>query len=128
MILMPKARKKSTSNAVDIIFNKLYEGKPKRKAALEREYLNTRIARAIYDLRTEAGLTQKQLADLIGTQASAISRLEDADYDGHSLAILRKIAAVFSSRIEIRFVPAKPSQRYLLSPLGKEMKMQEVVA
>jgi hypothetical protein len=34
-------------------------------------------------LRTAAGLTQFQLAKLIGTTASVVCRLEDADYEGH---------------------------------------------
>src|ERR1035438_471707 len=41
---------------------------------------------------------------------SVVCRLEDADYEGHSLAMLRRIAEVLGKRIEIRFVPAdKPS-------------------
>ena len=123
-----KNKRRKSSDAVEIVFENLYKGKPKRLAALQREYLNTRLARAIYDLRTEAGLTQKQLADLIGTHASAISRLENADYGGHSLAMLQKIAAVFSGRIEIHFVPASRTQRYLRTPEGKQLDIKQVVA
>jgi transcriptional regulator with XRE-family HTH domain len=60
-------------------------------------------------LRTKAGLTQAQLGKLIGTTASVICRLEDADYAGHSLAMLRRIAAALNQRIEIRFVPIRRS-------------------
>lgn len=63
------------------------------------------VAQLIYDVRNEAGLTQKELADLIGTRQSVISRLEDADYEGHSLPMLRKIANALDRRIEMRFVP-----------------------
>jgi transcriptional regulator with XRE-family HTH domain len=45
------------------------------------------------------------LANLVGTTASAICRLENADYAGHSLAMLNRIAAAFKQRVEIRFVP-----------------------
>jgi hypothetical protein len=38
-----------------------------------------------------------------------ISRLEDADYDGHLLAMLRRIAAALNKRVEIRFVSVKPA-------------------
>ena len=38
-------------------------------------------------------ITQRQLAKKVGTTASVICRLEDADYQGHSLAMLRRIAA-----------------------------------
>ena len=53
------------------------------------------------------GLSQRQLAKLVFTTASVICRLEDADYDGHSLAMLRRIAAALDKRVEIRFLPAK---------------------
>lgn len=61
--------------------------------ALEEERGNAEIARAIYDLRTRAALTQAELAKLVGTTASVICRLEDAVYERHSLATLRRIAA-----------------------------------
>jgi transcriptional regulator with XRE-family HTH domain len=78
---------------------------PARLAALEKERLNAKIARQIYDLRTKAGLTQRQLAALLGTSASVICQLEDSDYSGHSLSMLQRIASALSSRIELRFVP-----------------------
>ncbi len=94
-----------TSDAGAILHRRLYEGKPERLAGLEDERANAEVAQAIYDLRKEAGLTQKQLADLVGTTGSVISRLEDADYSGHSLSMLRRIAAALGRRVEIRFVP-----------------------
>ena len=50
---------------------------------------------------------ERQLAQLIGTTASVICRLEDAEYEGHSLATLNRIAAALNQRVEIRFVPAE---------------------
>jgi len=76
-----------------------------RLASLERERLNARIARQIYDLRTKARITQRQLASLVGTSASVVCQLEDSDYTGHSLSMLQRIATALSSRIELRFVP-----------------------
>ena len=64
-----------------------------------------RIAQMIYDARTAAQLTQSQLAEKVGTTQSVISQLEDADYEGHSLSMLRRVAAALDQRIEIRFVP-----------------------
>ena len=92
------------SKAVEFAYNR-YIGKDKKKAeAFEAELANADVARKIYDLRTHAGLTQSQLAKLVGTSASVISRLEDADYEGHSLAMLRRIAVALNKRVEIRFV------------------------
>ena len=66
---------------------------------------NADVARSIYALRAEAGLTQKELADLVGTTASVICRLEDARYEGHSVAMLRRVASALNRGLEIRFVP-----------------------
>jgi hypothetical protein len=35
-----------------------------------------------------------------------ICRLEDADYEGHSLTMLYRIAAALNHRVEVRFVSA----------------------
>jgi transcriptional regulator with XRE-family HTH domain len=53
------------------------------------------------------GLSQRALAKLVGTTASVICRLEDADYEGHSMAMLNRIAAALNKRVEIHFVPIK---------------------
>ena len=65
--------------------------------------LNAIVAQLIYEARTARGLTQKQLADRVGTKQSAIARLEDADYDGHSLSMLQKIAGALNQKVEIKF-------------------------
>jgi DNA-binding XRE family transcriptional regulator len=98
---------KSTSDAVEILHRRTYEGKPARIRNLEEARANEEIARKIQELRAAAALTQTQLAKLIGTTASVICRLEDADYQGHSLAMLRRIAAALSRRVEIRFIPIR---------------------
>jgi len=101
---MPKTKRPPTTDAVDILHRRFYEGKPERLAALEEARANDNVARKITALRTQAGLTQRQLAKLVGTTASVICRLENADYEGHSLAMLNRIAAALNQRVEIRFV------------------------
>lgn len=101
---MPKKRK-ATSDAVEILHRRYYQGKPERIAQLEQARLEEDLARRIHDLREQAGLTQARLAKMIGTTESVISRLEDSDYKGHSLAMLRRIAQALNKSIEIRFVP-----------------------
>ncbi len=101
------ARKpKSRTDAVEILHRRYYAGRPQRLIALEEARANAEIARKIYALREKAGLTQQQLAKLVGTTASVICRLEDADYEGHSLSMLRRIGAALNKRVEIRFLPA----------------------
>jgi ribosome-binding protein aMBF1 (putative translation factor) len=87
-------KRKATSDALEILRRRYYEGRPERLAALEHERVNAQIARDIYVMREKAGLTQRELAALVGTTPSVICRLEDADYEGHSLAMLRRIAEV----------------------------------
>jgi ribosome-binding protein aMBF1 (putative translation factor) len=96
------AKKKRTRNFGDVIRAKL-AADPELAKAVEEESFNADIAQQVYDLRTEAKLTQKQLADLINTQQSVISRIEDADYDGHSLMMLKRIAAALKRRLKVEF-------------------------
>jgi DNA-binding XRE family transcriptional regulator len=100
---------KPAIDALDILHRRFYAGKVARLRHLEEARANEEVARNIRELRTAANLTQTQLAKLIGTTASVICRLEDADYEGHSLAMLRKIAGVLNQRVEIRFVPIRRS-------------------
>ena len=108
---MRKTRTRPTTDAVEILHRRYYEGKPERLAALEKARANDHVARKIVALRTKAGLTQRQLARLVGTTASVICRLEDADYEGHSLAMLNRIATALNRHVEIRFVPAEKRVR-----------------
>ncbi|MBI3698453.1 MAG: XRE family transcriptional regulator [Acidobacteria bacterium] len=73
----------------------------------DQETINAEVASMIDHARTRAGLTQKQLADLVGTKQPVIASLEDADYDGHSLSMLTRIAAALNARVELRLVPAR---------------------
>lgn len=80
---------------------------PELRRMIEDASVNAYVAQLIYDGRTSAKLTQAQLAKLVGTTQSVIARLEDADYDGHSLTMLQRIAAALDKRVEIRFVSSK---------------------
>jgi len=102
-------RSKPAIEAVEILHRRFYEGRPTRLKGLEEARANEEIARTIRAFRTAAGLTQARLGKLIGTTASVICRLEDADYEGHSLAMLRRIAGALNQRVEIRFVPIRRS-------------------
>ena len=103
---MAKKRGKTT-DALEIIDRRFYRGRPEREAELAEAEADVAVAVKIYRLRTKAGLSQRQLAKLVGTTASVICRLEDADYEGHSLAMLNRIAGALDKRVEIRFLPAK---------------------
>ena len=59
---------------------------------------------------SSAGLTQRELADRVGTTQSVIARLEDADYAGYSLSMLQRIARALNRRVEINLLPIEPEQ------------------
>ena len=101
------SKRPKTTDAVEILHNRYYRGNPKRRADLEDARASAEVARSIHALRTQAGLTQAQLASQVGTSRTVISRLEDDDYQGHSLAMLRRIAAALGQRVEIRFVSVR---------------------
>ena len=105
--------RKATSDAVAILHRRYVTGRPKAEAGLAFARLNAAIAQQIHDLRTKAGLTQKQLADLVGTSHSVISRLEDADYEGHSLSMLQRISSALNYQIQLRFVPVGDRRKVL---------------
>lgn len=95
---MPK-----TKNVLKTIDRMVGQNKELRDLIAE-ETINVRIAQMIYDARSKAALTQKELAELVGTTQSVIARLEDADYEGHSLNMLNRIATALDKRIDIRFL------------------------
>ncbi|MGH9433294.1 MAG: helix-turn-helix domain-containing protein [Terriglobia bacterium] len=96
---------RKTSSAVRILHRRYVGGDIQRKASLEQERVNAEVARTIYELREQAGLSQKELADRVETTQSAISRLEDADYEGHSLSMLNRIAKALNQQVQVVMRP-----------------------
>jgi ribosome-binding protein aMBF1 (putative translation factor) len=99
---------KPTTNAVEILRNRYVKNDPQRNASVEAERVNAEVARLVYNVRTEAGLTQGRLADLVGTTQSVISRLEDSDYDGHSLSLLNRIAEALKKKLTVAMTTKAP--------------------
>jgi ribosome-binding protein aMBF1 (putative translation factor) len=97
-------RRAPTTDALAILEHE-FGGAPGWSEAVARERQRANVAQAIHDARTRAGLTQRQLADLIGTRQSVISRLEDADYEGHSLRMLERIARALNLELRVEMVP-----------------------
>jgi ribosome-binding protein aMBF1 (putative translation factor) len=94
-----------TNDAVKIINDRYIKNDPAIQDLLREASLNAKVAQLIYTARKKAGLTQQQLVDLIQTKQSVIARLEDADYEGHSLSMLQRIGEALGQRIEIKMVP-----------------------
>jgi ribosome-binding protein aMBF1 (putative translation factor) len=95
--------RKPTRDALQILERRFFKT-ARRNAELEVARVNAQVARLIYQLRTDASLSQQELALKIGTTQSVISRLEDDDYGGHSLAMLSKIAGAVGKRLVLSTV------------------------
>lgn len=104
-----------TSNALKIL-GKLSQDDPDLQEIVQVASVNAEVAQLIYAARTQAGLTQQDLAELIGTQQPVIARLEDADYEGHSLSMLQRIAQALNRRVEIALVPLEGDSAVLTQP------------
>ena len=99
--------KKSGNDGMAILTRRYLDRSPRRKELLARIRSEDAVGRKIYELRTKAGLSQRELAKLVGTTASVICRLEDAEYRGHSLAMLHRIALALGKELQISFVSRK---------------------
>ncbi len=90
-------------------FDKYVQEKIKKypflKEELKKADMAWDIAGQVYDLRKRAGLTQKELADLMGTRQSNIARIESADYTSYTWKTLEKITKALKARLQIKIVP-----------------------
>jgi transcriptional regulator with XRE-family HTH domain len=78
---------------------------------------SARIAAQLIALRKLRGLSQKEVADIIGTQQPAISRAEQADYQNWSFATLRGIADALDARLRVLIEPSEDvTKEYSQSP------------
>ncbi len=74
-------------------------------AVYQRELTRLQLADQIARVREKRKLSQAQLAKRIGTQQSAVARMEQSTYQGYTVATLAKIAAAVGKHLEVRFVP-----------------------
>jgi len=79
---------------------------PEFKVHYQEERQALILAMKIAKLREKKGLSQQQLAKLMGTSQQAISRIEIGDYQGFTLKTIEKIADATGTRVKIEFVAA----------------------
>lgn len=96
---------KRAKDDLDRTIEKILKEDPSFQKELDKADRAWDIAFQIYDLRKKAGLTQKQLAELVGTKQSNIARIEDADYTGYTQTTLDKVARALNAKVEVRIVP-----------------------
>ena len=96
-----------TRDLVDYLHDRFIGTDPKRlreAAEIDGDY---RVARILYDLREEAGLTQARLGKKIGLSAKMIDNIEMADYEGNMLGVLIRVADLLGHEVDLRVRPAK---------------------
>jgi ribosome-binding protein aMBF1 (putative translation factor) len=101
---MSKTKQRTTANAVEVLRHHFGDD-AERQGEIERIKQDMEVGEQIHAARTAAGLTQAQLAKRIGTSQSIISDLEDAEYQGHTLRMLRRIAEALDMHVHVSFVP-----------------------
>ena len=79
---------------------------PEFKTHYEEERQALILAMKISRLREKKGLSQQQLAELMGTSQQAISRIESGEYEGFTLKTLEKLAEATGTRLRIEFIAA----------------------
>jgi DNA-binding XRE family transcriptional regulator len=79
---------------------------PEFKAHYQEERQALMLAMKIAKLREKKGLSQQQMAKLMGTSQQAVSRIESGEYEGFTLKTLEKIAEATGTKVKIEFVPA----------------------
>ena len=80
---------------------------PETRAAVERDLA---LGQLIHDLRTEAGLSQRALAERMGTTQCVISRLEEGGGAPNRTDTLARVATALDRHLVVSFpekVPAK---------------------
>ena len=119
-------KSKKTAKAFDILHRRYIGEDTERQVSLEVERVNAEVARTIYELRKKAGLTQKELGQMVGTTQSVISRLEDADYEGHSLSMLHRIAMALNRRLSVQMIePINERVAAVLPPYQGNINQQD---
>lgn len=93
---------KRKSDALAILTKQMGRSRSFQRA-VKQARASAEMAVAIHDAREAAGLSQTQLARLVGTTQSVISRLEDAAYEGHSLTMLYRIACALRRPLYVGF-------------------------
>lgn len=79
---------------------------PDFRAHYREERQALKLAMKITKLREKKGLSQQQLARLMGTSQQAISRIESGQYEGFTLKTLKKLAEATGTQLKIEFVAA----------------------
>jgi transcriptional regulator with XRE-family HTH domain len=80
------------------------------------------VAMQLAALRKESGLSQKELAQRLGTSQQQISRLESPSYEGHSLSMIRRVADVLGAKVQVRIEKKRRPRKHAVAERDAEYK------
>ncbi len=95
---------KTTSDGLEILYNRYYKDNPTRQLELEKARLDDEIARELMKIKENYHLSNQDLAKLINREESVIEALENADYEGDSFLLLNLIATALKMKIKFELV------------------------
>jgi DNA-binding XRE family transcriptional regulator len=104
-------RQRPPRNDALAVITKMFGAEPGWKQGVADAEAAAQIAEEVYALRARHGLTQLGLATLIGSSQSAVARMEDATYRGHSIAVLRRMAEAVGEQVSFKFIAAASSPK-----------------
>lgn len=88
---------------------KAKRGAPTSATRAEVEH-DLALGQLIYDLRTEAGLSQRVLAERMGTTQSVISRLEEGGGARNRIDTLARVAVALERHLVVSFPEKVPTR------------------
>ena len=92
---------------------------PEFVAELEKLEPGYQVAR----LRIKLGLTQTQLAEMVGTKQPSIARLENGE-GSPSLSFLEKVAEALGAEVKVHLIPKKTAQGLRESSKSTDYKVE----
>ena len=78
------------------------------------------VAMQLAALRKECGLSQKELASLLGTSQQQISRLESPGYESHSLSMIRRVADALGATLRVRIEKKRVVRKHAIAEKDSE--------
>ena len=94
------------------LVNRLRRG-PDARAQFVESHLAKGMAYQIRAIREERGLSQEALAEKVGMNQNAISRLESSKYGKPTITTLKRLARAFDVALAVRFVPFSHFTRWV---------------
>ena len=89
------------------IKNTKREASAESRAAIEQDL---DLGQLIYDMRTQAGLSQRELAERMGTTQSVISRLEEGGGAKNRIDTLARVATALDRHLVVSFPTEVPDK------------------